>query len=318
VAGGVGNGGTGSNGGLTLTVANGHVTVPAHTWKVALVIPKAGGDDIARVSCETRTIAVMMPNVQGIREADWFSDQFVTTVDEVESQTGYDFFSNLPEPIQRCVEAGKNGVNPPLDTDADGVPDISDNCPFTPNPDQADADHDGIGDTCDDMAAPSISCTAPDGAWHGNNVALACTASDGGTGLANPADASFVLTTSIDDGSESANASTNSRLICDVAGNCATAGPIAGNKIDRKAPAITLITPADGGTYKFNHVTNAEYSCADSGSGSATCAGTVPSGTPIDTWTKGVKSFTVIAVDGVGNTTVRTVTYTSSPGGKVR
>ena len=67
-----------------------------------------------------------------------------------------------------------------------------------------------------------------------------------------PADASFVLTTSVANGVETANASTDSRVVCDVAGNCATAGPIAGNKIDRKAPVITLVTPADGATYKFN------------------------------------------------------------------
>ena len=38
-----------------------------------------------------------------------------------------------------------------LDTDADGdgVPDASDNCPNTPNPDQADSDGDGVGDACD-------------------------------------------------------------------------------------------------------------------------------------------------------------------------
>ncbi len=158
-----------------------------------------------------------------------------------------------------------------------------------------------------------ITCEAPDGAWHADNVALACTASDSGSGLANPADASFVLTTSIADGVENANATTDSRVVCDAAGNCATAGPIAGNKIDRKAPVITLVTPADGATYKFNKTTNADYTCADAGSGIAACAGTVANGTPIDTWTKGVKTFVVTATDSVGNTTSRTVTYTSSP-----
>jgi len=36
-----------------------------------------------------------------------------------------------------------------VDTDGDGVPDISDNCIYTPNPDQADTDADGAGDVCD-------------------------------------------------------------------------------------------------------------------------------------------------------------------------
>ena len=308
VAGGVGTGGTGSNGGVTTTLAGGHVTVPAQTWKVALVLPGDAGDDLSRVSCSTRTIAVIMPNTQGIRDEPW--ESFLTTVDAVEALTGYDVFSNLPEPIQRCVEAGTNGNNPPLDTDGDGAPDIGDNCPLTFNPDQADTDLDGVGDVCEDRAAPNIACGLPDGAWHGVNVSIACTASDAGTGLTDPGDASFFLVTSVGAGVETANASTDSRVVCDVEGNCATAGPIAGNKIDRKGPVILVTTPANGAAYPLNEAVAAAYSCFDGGAGTTSCSGPVVNGTSIDPSSIGTRTFVVNAADAVGNPSSATVTYT--------
>ena len=114
VAGPSGEGGIINPDSVTVTekLADGHVSVPARTWKVVLVLPKDDGDDISRVTCSTRSIAVIMPNTQGIRNDPW--ENFLTNVDAVEASTGYDFFSNLPEPIQRCVEAGINGTNPPL------------------------------------------------------------------------------------------------------------------------------------------------------------------------------------------------------------
>src|SRR6476619_3577030 len=110
VSGPLGIGGTGSNGGVTNTIANGHVTVPAFTWKVVLVIPK-GDNDISRVTAATRTIAVEMPNIQGIRNVDWHT--YLTTVDDIEQKTGYDFFANVPDAIENAIEAGIDGNNPP-------------------------------------------------------------------------------------------------------------------------------------------------------------------------------------------------------------
>ncbi|MCX6538217.1 MAG: DNA/RNA non-specific endonuclease [Acidobacteria bacterium] len=112
VSGPAGVGGTGSLDGVTTTLAGRHVTVPSATWKVALVLPKASGDDLSRVSCSTQTIAVIMPNQHSIGSDPW--QNYLTTVDAVEALTGYNFFSNLPEPYQRCIKAGTNGNNPPL------------------------------------------------------------------------------------------------------------------------------------------------------------------------------------------------------------
>jgi endonuclease G len=110
VAGGAGTGGNNGSG-IINTIANGRVSVPAFTWKVALVLPKQSGDDVSRVTAATRTIAVIMPNVQGIRNIDWMS--YLTSIDQVEALTGYDLFANVPDAIENAIEAGVNGVNPP-------------------------------------------------------------------------------------------------------------------------------------------------------------------------------------------------------------
>ena len=110
VSGPLGVGGNGSNGGVTNTLADGHITVPGFTWKVVLMLPK-GDNDVSRVTAGSRTIAVMMPNVQGIRNNDWHL--YLTTVDAVEQATGYDFFANVPDAVENAIEAGTDGTNPP-------------------------------------------------------------------------------------------------------------------------------------------------------------------------------------------------------------
>jgi endonuclease G len=102
IAGGAGVGGTGSNGGVTTTIANGHVTVPAVTWKVIIVLP-VGANDVDRVYKTTRTIAVIMPNDQNIGiNTPWRN--FRTSVDRVEALTGFNFFSNVRPMVQGIIE----------------------------------------------------------------------------------------------------------------------------------------------------------------------------------------------------------------------
>jgi microsomal dipeptidase-like Zn-dependent dipeptidase len=165
----------------------------------------------------------------------------------------------------------------------------------------------------EDTTPPEINCQARDGLWHADNVTLLCTASDAVAGLADPADASFGLSTSVPDGVETDNAPTSSRVVCDSRDNCVTAGPIAGNKIDRKRPTITVLSP-ESRTYITGESLTASYSCADGGAGLSSCVGTHPDGAAINTTAVGERTFTVEAADAVGNKATTTFKYVISYG----
>ena len=86
-----------------MTLLNNKVVVPAKIWKVVLVIDRPGiapKDITQKVS---RPIAIVVPNQQGVKSRPW--KEYVTSVDEIEKLTGYDFFSNLPKEVQQIIEA---------------------------------------------------------------------------------------------------------------------------------------------------------------------------------------------------------------------
>jgi endonuclease G len=105
VMGNYGEGGTGSKGTVT-KINNNHITVPSNVWKVAVIVP-TGGSDLARVSANTRVIAVNTPNVNTTVK-DW--KQYRVTVRDIEKATGYNLLSNLPQAIQDAVETKKDNL----------------------------------------------------------------------------------------------------------------------------------------------------------------------------------------------------------------
>ena len=94
-----------------------------------------------------------------------------------------------------------------------------------------------------------------------------------------------------------------------MAGNTSPAGPVRGNRIDRKAPSITLSLP-EGGSYVVNQEAPVAYSCTDGGSGVAACDGTTALGASLDTATPGTKTVAVAARDSVGNAARESRDYT--------
>lgn len=101
VAGVAGTGGRGKLGFRT-EIAEDRVAVPALCWKIAVVVDgDAGGGDLARVTADTRVIAVVMPNDNSVGYA-WA--QYRTSVRQVERLTGYTFFDRLPPDVAKALK----------------------------------------------------------------------------------------------------------------------------------------------------------------------------------------------------------------------
>jgi endonuclease G len=82
-----------------LPLANGKVSVPANTWKIAVVLDSPN----APVTETTRVIAIRIPNTQSVANTDW--KQYRVSVDEIEKVTGLDLLSNVPQTIQAKIES---------------------------------------------------------------------------------------------------------------------------------------------------------------------------------------------------------------------
>lgn len=90
-----------------------------------------------------------------------------------------------------------------------------------------------------DEKPPTVDCPAAGDAWHAADVAYTCTVADGGSGVDS---ASVTLTAQAPPGVET-TVSTGSARVCDRVGNCTTAGPIDGVRIDTKPPTFSCQQP---------------------------------------------------------------------------
>lgn len=80
------------------------ITIPTNCWKIAVILP-SGDDDLKRITIDTRVIAADFPNATD-NKTGW--KNYITTVDDLESKTGYDFLSTLPKSVQKVIEAQKD------------------------------------------------------------------------------------------------------------------------------------------------------------------------------------------------------------------
>ena len=77
------------------------ITVPAHFWKVVLLLPDGDGD-LERVDDDADVIAVDFEN-EPVPEGKAWPD-YITTVDAIESAASIDLFSELPDDIESYLE----------------------------------------------------------------------------------------------------------------------------------------------------------------------------------------------------------------------
>jgi len=149
-----------------------------------------------------------------------------------------------------------------------------------------------------DLKAPVVNCGAADSIWHNANQSVTCTATDAGSGLANSADASFTLSTSVAGGTETDDAWTGTRAVLDAVGNSATAGPVGPFKIDKKAPVVSC-----GAADTAWHATDQSVSCTatDGGSGPASQSVTLSTSVAAGTETDNAYTNSQSVSDNVGN-----------------
>jgi endonuclease G, mitochondrial len=109
IAGGRGEGGSGSNGGTTKRLDNGKLIVPSYCWKIVVIMPAQTGNDVDRITSSTRVICIDIPNKQSVGFESW--GKYRISVDDLETSLGYDFLSTVPKNIQDAIE--KNIDNGP-------------------------------------------------------------------------------------------------------------------------------------------------------------------------------------------------------------
>ena len=84
---------------LAEEIAKNRVTVQKYNWKVVLILNQSA-DEITIDNAQT--IAVWIPNSREVANTDW--RDYIVPVNQVEKETGYDFFDRIPRAVQKQIE----------------------------------------------------------------------------------------------------------------------------------------------------------------------------------------------------------------------
>jgi endonuclease G len=95
------------NDAVTSTIDGGRIAVPSNIWKVVVLLPNSNGD-LSRIDASTRVIAINTPNTTAVN-SNWTT--YITTVNDIESATGYTLFTALSPSLQTVLKAKKDTGN---------------------------------------------------------------------------------------------------------------------------------------------------------------------------------------------------------------
>lgn len=96
------------------TVGRAQIAVPDFGWKVIVVIPDQSGNDLNRITAQTRVIAVKMPNINTVSKEDW--KRYTVQPAEIEQATGLHFFTALPTQVAAALRVKQDGGGGVADT----------------------------------------------------------------------------------------------------------------------------------------------------------------------------------------------------------
>jgi len=87
---------------------SGKAAIPGYTWKIAVIVPAGSGTALSRITTSTRVISLKVPNISGIYSTPW--QTYVTSAAQLETDTGYTFFTALPSGTAAVLRAKVDGA----------------------------------------------------------------------------------------------------------------------------------------------------------------------------------------------------------------
>jgi len=90
---------------------SGKAYIPSNVWKIVVVVPLGAGTALSRLTASNRVVAVSIPNVTNGLSSAWTN--YLTTASRIEQDTGFGFFSAVPNEIAAVYRARIDGAPKP-------------------------------------------------------------------------------------------------------------------------------------------------------------------------------------------------------------